>query len=477
MMRTRTNLWLGLLLGLGTMGCGGGSGGSEDLCKDVDCSGHGECGVVAEQPLCDCEDGYLVSSDGTRCVPGVEDPCREYDCSNFGRCRVDADDNPYCECNSGYFPTGDGLDCIANTCSEDCGLRNCCGDHCCEPVASNVSEFGDLPASGSSKTASGSFDTENDCSAGSALGDCELLSLVYSPDVCVCRVGDLKITGTLKVTGEPALAILAATTILVEGTIDLSASMEHAGPGAEAQSLPASYRLGGMGGTFGSLGGNAPLGSALRGTKELVPLLGGENGQDSCGDRLGGGAGGGIQLSARVSVTVTGAIHANGGGGQGGLGAPDVGDSCVGAAGGGSGGGILIEAPQVTISGAIYAHGGGGGGGGNSTGGAGAAGSDASATGTPALGGGGRADGIGCPEDHTLDGGDGGEGSVGDSPGGSGQGTDRILCFEEENSHFVGGGGGGGASGRVRVMTWGASSCTCTGTFSPSATQGVLKGG
>ena len=79
--------------------------------------------------------------------------------------------------------------------------------------------------------------------------------------------------------------------------------------------------------------------------------------------------------------------------------------------------------------------------------------------------------------DKDLLGGDGGEGSVGDSAGGSGQETARILCFEAENSHFVGGGGGGGSSGRIRIVTLNANSCSCTGTISPTPTHGVLQGG
>lgn len=78
-----------------------------DPCAGVSCSGHGECAVVADQALCECElyykaDGLncvpactgVTCPDGKTCIPGHHnqtdplcvDTC---DCSNCGNCDVD----------------------------------------------------------------------------------------------------------------------------------------------------------------------------------------------------------------------------------------------------------------------------------------------------------------------------------------------------------------------------------------------------
>ncbi len=449
-------------------GCSG-SGGGDDACKGIDCSGHGSCGVVDGQALCECLEGYTVSADGTKCLPGTTDPCRPYDCSSHGRCHTDDQDQPYCECNTGYWPSADKLDCIENNCSVNCGLMGCCGTRCCRLVPSNAADLGELPDSGPSKSASGSFDTESDCKAASQLGDCQLVSLTLSPDVCVCRLGDLNVAGSLSIRGAPALAVFASGSVTIGGDIELSAARERPGPGYVAQPEEASNRLGGRGGSFGTGGGG---GGAARGNRELVPLAGGESGQDGCGARFGGGGGGLLQISAVESIIISGSIISNGGGGKGGDSATV--EFCCGGAGGGSGGGVLLEAPQVTFTGSFRAHGGGGGGGGNNRGATGGDGADASAGGTPAPGGAGR-DGASCALYGAIEGGDGGLGSVGDSPGGNGQATDRNMC--DPDQPYVGGGGSGGGSGRLRINTSASAPCDCGGAFSPSPTFGVIVGG
>ena len=451
--------------GLVLVACSGGGG--SDACDGWTCSGYGTCEVVDGVAACNCDPFYEPSADGSECISTVSDPCIDYACAGHGRCRVDDQDQPYCECDVGWFPSADNLDCIENNCAGNCGEMGCCGTRCCVPLPSNSGVIGELLDNGITKTAPGSFDTDNDCSAGSSLGDCELVAVI-GPDVCVCRLDNLTIGSSFRVTGEAALAVLAWSTINVGGTVNLSASGSTAGPGAavQADEEAANWR-GGKGGTNGTPGGSA--GDPAR-PANLIPLEGGQVGQNGCGGTAGGGGGGGLQLVAGQSISIVGAVHALGGAGAGGQTDPD--NQCIGGAGGGSGGSLLLEAPAVTYSGSFYANGGSGGGGGNNLGASGEAGRDALASMTAVEGGQGR-DGAGCALYEYIEGGDGGSGSVGDSPGGDGQDYDHNQC--PNLFPYVGGGGGGGGAGRLKINT--RSDCACTGTYSPSPAMGYLQGG
>ena len=95
------------LAALLTLSCGG--NGDSDLCKDITCSGHGNCQVEDDQALCDCNDGFVA--DGLDCIPeptyenfiaGAEhDPCM----ANVPVCQTTAGctmgENKYIE---GNFP-------------------------------------------------------------------------------------------------------------------------------------------------------------------------------------------------------------------------------------------------------------------------------------------------------------------------------------------------------------------------------------
>lgn len=119
-------------------------------------------------------------------------------------------------------------------------------------------------------------------------------------------------------------------------------------------------------------GGDASTASC--GTPELIPLVGGSGG-GAGGDATtgvshgwaGGGGGGALQISSRVSISVTGAIHARGGDGYGEM-------SVDGGGGGGAGGAILLEAPALSLSGMLIVDGGNGGPSGSGPGGNGATG-------------------------------------------------------------------------------------------------------
>jgi len=446
--------------------CSGG-GATGDPCEGVDCSGHGTCESQGGEPHCNCEWGYETSADGKDCIPEGGDACTGIDCSGHGDCRMDDNQQPYCECDANYWPAETGLECIdKDSCGGGCGDIGCCGTRCCRALPSNSDHFGELQQTGGTKSASGSFDTDTNCTAGSSLGDCEPVLISGQTDVCVCRVDTLTIS-SLTVTGPRLLAVIAWTSVSINGTLDISGRGDP-GPGAETQT-PANSWLGGAGGSLGTTGGGSP---AARGNERLVPLFGGQNGQDGCDDRAGGGGGGGIQITAGESITVSGTILALGGGGQGGA-AGERPAKCSGAGGAGSGGAILLESKTVTVSGAIWAHGGSGGGGGNSLGSSGGDGQDASASMTAAAGGAGR-DGATCALYGTIYGGDGGDGAVGDNPGQDGEDPAENQC-PAPPFPYVAGGGGGGGTGRIRINT--LDQCSCTGTLSPTYSFGVLQGG
>jgi len=456
-----------LLVSMLCLGACSGGGSAGNPCEGVDCSNHGTCESVGGEAHCNCEWGWKTSADGKDCIPEDGDACTGIDCSGHGDCRVDADEQPYCVCDANYWPTEDQLDCIdKNSCTVDCGDIGCCGTRCCRALPSNSEYFGELQQIGGTESASGSFDTEEDCTAGSKLGDCETVDISGQTGVCVCRVDSLTIS-SLTVTGPRLLAVLAWDSVSISGTLDISGRSDP-GPGA-ANQTPANSWLGGAGGSLGTAGGGSP---GPRGDARLVPLFGGENGQDGCGDRFGGGGAGGIQITAGESITVGGTILALGGGGLGGA-AGERPDKCSGGGGGGSGGAVLLESKTVTVTGAIWAHGGSGGGGGNSLGASGGDGQDATASMTPAQGGAGR-DGAGCALQGNIEGGDGGDGAVGNNPGENGEDPDENQC-PDPPSPYVAGGGGGGGSGRIRINT--LSGCSCNGTISPAYSPGVLQGG
>ncbi len=350
----------------------------------------------------------------------------------------------------------------------DCGNLGCCADHCCEVSPSNSGGAGSLEETGLIiGPPNGTFHTADDCTEASVLGQCHLVEVGDSPDLCICNMDELTI-GNLSVSGGPALVILAYRHVVISGTLTVAGDGAASGPGAGFEYDSAATSMsGGAGGSYGSAGGYGAAAEPY-GNEQLVPLVGGMRGQDSCNSRAGGGGGGALQITAGQSVTVSGTINAGGGGGSGGSGS----GSCLGGAGGGSGGGVLIEAPAVEISGIIAANGGGGGGAGNDSGSLGYAGQDGSGGTTTAFGGQGR-DGFGCPLYGYTSGGDGGSGSAFDANGQPGQGSDSEAgCIG--GADYVGAGGAGGGAGRIRVNT--DTGCVCAGTFSPTPSFGQLEG-
>jgi hypothetical protein len=496
-----------LIAALGLVaGCGGGGGAA---CRPGGCSGHGSCEVNAGVEACVCDQGYQVTTRGDECIASV---CAGQTCSGHGTC-VPSNNQPFCSCDLGYTQSADKLGCLpSGSCQDDgdcttpptatcqgttlkgyalpgacsggqcqytaadkeCGGRGCCTDRCCGLIPSNVATFGGLEPTGQNKNiGSASFDTVNGCTAGSALGTCLLVSPTGTAQVCVCRSDSLSVTGTLRVTGDAALALFVYNTVTISGCLDLSASGTTPGPGGVVNRRGDSAQMqGGSGGTNGTKGGG--LSDDVSGGASLVPLVGGQGGQGGCNGRTPGAGAGAVQISAGESIQLSGTILALGAGGQGGNGESDPAKTCLGGAGGGSGGSILLEAPAVTVSGsgAVYANGGGGGGGGSSpqaeTGGDGG---DASASLNAAAGGAGR-DGHGCALYGLNEGGEGGVGGVNDQPGGDGEAYEELQC--EVTFDKVGGGGGGGGVGKIRINT--STNCSCGGTFSPTFSPGHAQG-
>ncbi len=189
-------------------------------------------------------------------------------------------------------------------------------------------------------------------------GTTALLNRGTSPVVLVA-LGTMVLDGSIDVT--PGIA---------GGSVNTAARTKGSGTGGgtagDATGLAgggASYcGLGGKGGTQTATMGSAPVpATSAWGGATLIPLVGGSAGGSGAvinnGPGGGGSGGGALQLVAGTSFELhaMGFISAGGGGGAyGGLGKD-------GAGGGGSGGSILIESRTVTIAGAIAANGGGGG--------------------------------------------------------------------------------------------------------------------
>ncbi len=135
------------------------------------------------------------------------------------------------------------------------------------------------------------------------------------PDICV--VGGRTVTvssgAIVTVTGSRALALVALTTMVIDGTIDLSPGTTPNGPGASPMTGTGTMNSGGTGGggngSAGGRGGNGFTelgggGGAAVGDF-LSPLVGGQSGgflMAMLALQLGGGGGGAIELVAGDSI-------------------------------------------------------------------------------------------------------------------------------------------------------------------------------
>ncbi len=128
-MRSKNHLWLVscclAVLAIAVAGCPT----SENVCKNVTCSGHGTCVAAEGAASCSCESGYVAQ--GLNCV---EQPttCEGVTCSDHGTCFINDDNLAECDCDPTYV--ADGLNCKKGDCAltgQTCsGDADCCGGMC-----------------------------------------------------------------------------------------------------------------------------------------------------------------------------------------------------------------------------------------------------------------------------------------------------------------------------------------------------------
>jgi hypothetical protein len=301
------------------------------------------------------------------------------------------------------------------------------------------------------------------------------------PAICLIagRTIDVASGATVRAIGPSPLVLVAAETLTISGTLDVSSRLVDTlggtpvfGAGARTAAECAALGVdgaaangpndgggGGAGGSFGAAGaqGGNGAGGNTHGTPHPVgapttvvggcPGGHGGDGVGGGGGQVGGGGGGAVYLIAggSIAIAAAGKLNASGAGGDRGTDGIDTGG---GGGGGGAGGLIGLDAPHITLGGAVFANGGGGGGGnGNDFDQNGMRGADPTAPAEPAKGGAGG-----------IAGGAGGDGAFGTTlakPGGGG------------SQNFCAGGGGGGGTGVIRVF--GVPPTSVTGAVSPPA--------
>jgi hypothetical protein len=242
-----------------------------------------------------------------------------------------------------------------------------------------------------------------------------------------------------------------ATGCFVAGVDGQAGSQSFGGGGGAGGSFGGGGGTGGNGGNNNNTGRGNPAASAAP-TVLVGGCPGGYGGGESGGapvGGVGGNAGGAVYLLAGESITIAGKINASGSGGGGG----GNGTNASGGGGGGGAGGLVgLEAGSITVTGAVFANGGGGGaGGGNNGGGSdvGGSGSDPSAATAAATGGSG-----------SDNGGNGGAGAFGST---------TPVAGKNGSGQFpqCAGGGGGGGTGVIRVF--GVAPASLGGQISPPA--------
>ena len=257
---------------------------------------------------------------------------------------------------------------------------------------------------------------------------------------CVIAAETMTIGGTLRGRGPNPLVLVASTSITVTGSVDVSSDI-IGGAGSDPSACPGALgggamNGGGAGGTLGGVGGRGGAGGLGGGGGTPAPLLsittfrGGCHGGNGANTGPGGIGGGAVFAIAGASIVVAGAIDASGNGARGGRGSATV---PGGGGGGGSGGMIGLDAPQITVTGSVFANGGAGGEGGGQPS-DGEPGEKPQLALTPARGG----------MTGTIPGGDGGDGAAG--AGLSGMNAKSGMMS------IGGGGGGGGGAGIIHVF-------------------------
>lgn len=336
------------------------------------------CGTKRNEERCLeglCSDPSLPFCDLDGRIGGTPNSCIAVDCmpGEIAGCR----DDRALTCNT----AGDNYDLVQCPYGcDDAGCKPCntsdCEKHIIPKYLPNVCN--ELSAGGPITFASQKLDTS------AALSCSNIVPQSNGPEICVYRASSVTIPAnqTLRVVGTRALALVADRDLSVSGTIDVSAETSpfevgadvgaH-GPGGGIESSGmvgsasdgsgtggAGFRdAGGAGGDRSAPGGAANGGAATTNPALLTYVVGGSAPPRTGGIRS-GFAGGAIALiSCRGTVSVTGIIDANGGGGSGGYLFNFT--VHVPAGGGGSGGTVVIQGMNAEIMGQLFANGGGGG--------------------------------------------------------------------------------------------------------------------
>jgi hypothetical protein len=281
----------------------------------------------------------------------------------------------------------------------------------------------------------------------------ELVSMLGGVPVCVIAANQISLAGgqTAGIVGNKPLVLVAVTSILINGVLDVSSVRGNTGPNANPAvcnntgingAMNIAGGGGGAGGSFGSIGGAGGTGGGGGGGMPTAPVAkpvtvlrggcaGGTGATGTAGTAAIGGPGGGaVYLVSRGTLTIGGTINASGGGGEG---APD---NKIGGGGGGSGGMIVLDAMSLVINAnaRIVANGAGGAAGAGNVGAAEDGREPITTTPlVPALGG---------PTN-----------TGGAVPGGNGAAGPTAATAGMPNAN--GGGGGGGGVGIVRVLRGG----------------------
>jgi hypothetical protein len=264
-------------------------------------------------------------------------------------------------------------------------------------------------------------------------------SVLGNPPWCVIAGNEVTVTNAIAVTGSKPLVLVAVDKLDVVGTLSaastrtggevIGASADYSGCDKGTPPTAASA-AGGAGGSFGGNGGDGGDGIANNGhgthgaSQTASALRGGCVGQ--AGAAVAGGTGGPaghgggvLALVANGSITVEGIVNASGEGAGGGV------HPSAGGGGGGAGGLIVLDAPTVSATGSIFTNGGGGGEASGVTGNDGVAGNDptvagATATNGATSGGQGGAGGVNATAA-------GAGGSVAGHAGGGGGGSVGVI--------------------------------------------------
>lgn len=328
-----------------------------------------------------CDDPALPFCDVDGSIGGVPDTCIAVDCepNTFESC---TDETHARLCST------DGRTFVTQECEFGCGDDGClpCNTAECQPTEQHIipkylgNACDDVASSQLAMTQDLTIDTSIDtnCTA--------IVSQSNGPDMCVIHHESVTIgsTSSLTFTGPRVVALIADRTFDVRGVVNASASRDvntntvfngpgggfkKSGTGNDVPGGGAGYRTrGGHGGSNGTDGGQNNGGPPELAPTELTRLLGGtQAARTTTNGQPGGGGGGVTMICCRCTLSISGMIHANGGGGS----APPFGGNPLGlvgkAGGGGSGGTIVLQGLGIELTGRAFANGGGGGSGATST--------------------------------------------------------------------------------------------------------------